>query len=126
MEMKKYILYFLIILISISLFCYSIFIVRKKTMVNDLEEIMLPIKSSISLNSIISYKSNNPTYELYYRTQFVMAPIIVENNETNATILLVEDLNIQKPIDFSNANEYKTIQSYTNKKFKVLLLKKEK
>jgi hypothetical protein len=126
MEMKKYILYFLIILIAISLFCYAIFIVRKKTIMSDLEEIILPIKSSISLNSIISYKSNNTSLELFYRTQFVMVPIIVENNETNATILLVEDLNIQKPINFSNANEYKTIQSYTNKKFKVLLLKKEK
>jgi hypothetical protein len=125
MELKKYILYFLIILIAISLFCYSIFIVQKKTIISDLEEIMLPIKSSISLNSIFSYKSNNPSIELYYSTQFVLVPIIVENNETNDTILLLEDLNIQKPIDFSNANEYKTIQSYSNKKFKALLLKKE-
>jgi len=125
MEKKKYLLYFLIILIAISLLCYSIFIVRKKTLISDLEEIILPIKSSISLNSIISYKSNNKSIELYYSTQFAMVPIIVENNQTNATILLLEDLNIQKPIDFSNANEYKTIQSYKNKKFKVLLLKKE-
>lgn len=124
--MKKALYFFILSLIAVILIRNLSHISQSKTIINDLEDVLLPVKSSINYNSVISYESNNISEELYYRTQFVMVPIILENDKMNDTLLFIEDLEYQNANENLNPNEYITLQTSSNKKFRVILMKRRK
>ena len=66
----------------------------KKTMTDDLQEVITPLEPLIGKQSCISFISNNPSQELYFRTQFVTVPVILSRDRDMDTILFVEDLRI--------------------------------
>ena len=46
----------------------------------------------INRKGYITFKSNSRSLENYYLTQFIMAPIILDNNGNEDTILYIKDL----------------------------------
>lgn len=93
-------------------------------MLSDLEEVLLPIKSSINSNTTISFKSNNTSLEIYRQTQFVMVPIYVENNQIQDTILFIEDLAFQNNNDSNYYYKNEIIRINTNERFRALLIRR--
>jgi hypothetical protein len=124
--MKKAAPYFILALIAALLIWKSTHITREKSGITDLEQVLLPIRSSISLHSNLSYISNDTSIKMYYRTEFVMAPIIIDSSKRNDTVLKVENLEIDNVADSGNLKHYKILQAFSTKKLKAYLLVKEK
>jgi len=124
--MKKAATYLIIVFIAALLVWKSIHITREKSGFTDLRLVLLPIRSSISLHSNLSYISNDTSTKMYYRAEFVMAPIIIDSCKKNDTVLKVENLVIGNAADTSNLKNYKILQDFSTKKLKAYLLVKEK
>ncbi len=122
----KSIFYFLFMIFIITLLIGNTnSIYKKKTIIDDLEEVLTPIKASLDPNSIVGFRSNNNSSELYGQTQFIVVPVII-NNKINDTMLLIDDLTSSQRIDSSLIHNFKILQKHSNNKFSALLLKKEK
>ena len=124
--MKKAALYLIIALIAVLLVWKSIHITREKSGITDLERVLLPMRSSISLHSNLSYLSNDTSLALFYRTEFVMVPIVIDSSNRNDTVLYIENLTIDKVLDTSNLKHYKVLRTYSTNKLKTFLLAKER
>ncbi|MCX6232496.1 MAG: hypothetical protein NTZ33_13245 [Bacteroidetes bacterium] len=126
MILKKVLIILLLAYFIFLFFSTSITIKPEKNIIPNLEEILLSIKKYTNSNSVISFKSNNSYEEFYYCTQFVMVPLIIENNINNDTILYIIDKGMNNADSLKININYQVIKNVSTDKYKVFLLKKNK
>jgi len=120
---------FLLILI-LAFLLYSninnfIRISKKEPRFEKLEQCLSPIKKLIKPNSYITYKSNSNSLENYYLTQFILAPIILDNKGKEDTILYIKDLKIKNSKDSLYLINNKVLFSFKNNNFHVYMVIKK-
>ncbi len=98
----------------------------KRTMTDDLEEAIMPLKPMIGNHTCISFISNNPSLEIYFRSQFLMVPVILSKEQDQDTMLFVEDLS-RPPLSAQlDSIPHRIIATYLRRNFRVSMLLKEK
>jgi len=126
MEFLKYIiLLILVIIFSILLSIRIGEIKEEKNNITKLEQVFFPILKLQRKDFTASYISNNSSTELYYQTQFVFSPIIIENNTDNDTILYLLDKQIDNKIDSHFFVGKIVLKKYKSDFFEAYLLKKK-
>lgn len=94
--------------------------------IDDLRNVMDKIKKVTSDNSLITYYTNRnypKSVELYYETEFLLAPrVLTRQIEQNDTILLINDLTLKNLISMDHAD---TILAGKTDRFSITLLKKK-
>jgi uncharacterized protein YehS (DUF1456 family) len=119
------------LLISILAFLlYSNFnnflrISKKQPPFEKLDQCLSPFKKMINSNGYITYKSNSNSLENYYLTQFILAPIILDNNGNEDTILYIKDLKIKNNNDSIYLKNNKVVFAFKNDNFHAFLLIKK-
>ncbi len=98
----------------------------KRTMIDDLQEVIQPLEPLIGDQPVISFVSNNPSFEVYFRTQFLTVPVILSRERDRDTILFVEDLRMAKDEARPDTMPHRVIASSAGKKFRASMLVKER
>jgi hypothetical protein len=98
----------------------------KRTMIDDLQEVITPLEPLVGKQACISFISNNPSLELYFRTQFVTVPVILSRERDRDTILFVEDLQMAKDAARPDTMPHRVIATSAGKNFRVSMLVKER
>ncbi len=96
----------------------------KRTMTDDLQEAITPLQPMIGNHTCISFISNNPSLEIYFRTQFVMVPVILSRSPDQDTILFVEDLRIPSNPAQLDSIPYRVIATSGERNFRASMLLK--
>ncbi len=113
---------FIVLLGSIfSILIYHLHVIHKNSNeIDNLNQILTPVKSLLVEQSNISLISDKQDLALYYRTQFLLVPVIVENQVfENDTILVIEKKGGKKfkcPFD-----KFKILFSGSNDEYKIFL-----
>ena len=88
-----------LVLLIFAFLLYSNFknfirISKKQPRFEKLDQCLDPFKKIIQRNGFVTYKSNSNSLENYYLTQFILPPIILDNNGQEDTILYIKDFHL--------------------------------
>jgi len=121
----KFLLILILVFLVYSNFNNFLRISKKQPPFEKLEQCLSPFKKMIKPNAYITYKSNSNSLENYYLTQFILAPIILDNNGNEDTILYIKDLKIKNSNDSIYIKNDKVVFSFKNDNFHAFMLIKK-
>lgn len=121
----KFLLLLILGFLLYSNFSNFIRISKKQPPFEKLEQCISPFKKMIKPNGYITYKSNSNSLENYYLTQFILAPIILDNNGNEDTILYIKDLKVKNSNDFIYIKNNKVVFAFKNDNFHAFILIKK-
>ena len=121
----KFLLLLILAFLLYSNFNNFIRISKKQPPFEKLDQCLSPFKKMIKPNGYITYKSNSNSLENYYLTQFILAPIILDNNGNEDTILYIKDLKIKNSNDSVYLKNNKIVFSSKNDNFHAFMLIKK-
>lgn len=131
MGIKRISFIFIILILGWVMFGEALY--KENWRYNSLIEALEPVKGIIRSSSSISYMSNNSSLEIYYKTQNIMAPIVVVNHDIpfteqttlNDTVIFLEDLNNPaKQLDSLFSIGYKQVTNHSTPVYRIHILKK--
>lgn len=119
-----------LVLLIFAFLLYSNFknfirISKKQPRFEKLDQCLDPFKKIIQRNGFVTYKSNSNSLENYYLTQFILPPIILDNNGQEDTILYIKDLKIKNNNDSIYLKNNKVVFSFKNDNFHAFMLIKK-
>ena len=119
-----------LVLLIFAFLLYSNFknfirISKKQPRFEKLDQCLDPFKKIIQRNGFVTYKSNSNSLENYYLTQFILPPIILDNNGQEDTILYIKDLKIKNNNDSIYLKNNKVVFSFKNDNFHSFMLIKK-
>ncbi len=91
--------------------------------IDNLNQVLTPVKTLLDNQPIISLIANKEDYALYYQTQFILVPTIVENKVSDNDTLLVIEKKSEKKISFAR-DRYTILFSDSNQTYNVFLIVK--
>jgi hypothetical protein len=95
---------------------------EKPTLTQDLEDVLLPIKSAIGERKYIAVRSNNPSLELFFNAQFALAPLIAVRDSVRDTVLYIEDLNLKHISGNLTFKHGRILTMKTGRRFRAMLI----
>jgi hypothetical protein len=119
-ELVLYILAFAIILILT--YRYMARIPEKPTLTQDLEDVLLPIKSAIGERKYIAVRSNNPSLELFFNAQFALVPMIAVRDSVRDSVLYIEDLKLKHLSVNQTFKHGRILAMKTGRRFRAMLI----
>ena len=119
-----------LVLLIFAFLLYSNFknfirISKKQPRFEKRDQCLDPFKKIIQRNGFVTYKSNSNSLENYYLTQFILPPIILDNNGQEDTILYIKDLKIKNNNDSIYLKNNKVVFSFKNDNFHAFMLIKK-
>lgn len=116
--LQFFVLFVFVFWISVKLYHFYI----SKSQFVEFEEVLFPIKKDLNSKTKISFYNPDYITEFYYRAQFNLAPVIIEKNFNNDTLIFFcENVKLQYT-DTTFMVNYKKKGYYKNERFTVMLL----
>lgn len=119
-----------LLLIILALFTFWIAVKlnsfnSSKSQFVEFEEVLFPLKKNLDPKTKVSFYNPDDITEFFYRAQFNLAPVIIERNSTNDTLIFFCENVKMHYTDTSFMVNYQKHAYYKNERFTAVLLIKQ-
>lgn len=120
----------MLLLVVLALFTFWIAVKlynfnTSKSQFVEFEEVLFPLKKNLDPKTKVSFYNPDDITEFFYRAQFNLAPVIIERNSTNDTLIFFCENVKMHYTDTSFMVYYRKLGYYKNERFTAVLLIKK-
>ncbi len=124
-KVKKVFLIIILFLFSFWLAVRLYNLYNSKSQFVEFEQVLFPIKKNLDPKTKVSFYNPDDITEFFYRAQFNLAPIVLERNCKNDTLIFFCENVKMHYVDTTFMDKYKKIEYCRNERFTAVLLIKQ-